>query len=75
MTPDAAMVAARAAVKCGHALSPRVVGALLAELDARGVAIERVRELHYATEPGEWICEACSEDWPCPTSKALDGRP
>jgi hypothetical protein len=75
VNPEQAMAAARAVVKHDDWAPAWVVGVLLAELDARGVAIERVRELHYATEPGQWICEACSKDWPCPTSKALDGRP
>jgi hypothetical protein len=47
---------------------------VIAELDCRRAAIERVRDLHFATEPGEWICEECSQDWPCPTSKALKGE-
>jgi vacuolar-type H+-ATPase subunit I/STV1 len=45
VTPAAAQVRARFAVKHGQPVPPEVVGILLAELDARGVAIERVREL------------------------------
>lgn len=77
MTPDAAVVAARAAVKHGHALSPRIVGILLTELDARGVAIERVRELHQSGHECPSAEDNCGW-WPvgdCPTIWILDGRP
>lgn len=47
----------------------------LAEADRIRAAIERVRDLHFATEPGEWICEACANEWPCPTIRALDVQP
>jgi hypothetical protein len=44
------------------------------ELAAVEAAIQRVRDLHFATEPGEWICEGCSNEWPCPTIAALNGK-
>ena len=47
---------------------------VVAHLDRQTAAIDRVRDLHFATEPGEWICEACSEAWPCATIRALTGE-
>jgi hypothetical protein len=79
MNPDEAVAAARFVVKHGHVREqvPReVVGVLLGELDARGVAIERVRELHSPTRYTRDVCEECDgRNWPCPTIQALDGQP
>lgn len=50
---------------------------LLAELDRRGAAIERVRELHPRTTEDDidyHYCDQCSDEWPCPTIAALDGE-
>jgi hypothetical protein len=73
MTPDAAMVAARYAVKHDLLLPPRVVGVLLAELDARGVAIERVRrtceEQAYVDHSRGYVVLAVE------IVQALDGQP
>ena len=72
MTPDEAVAAARFGVKHGHYVEPEVVGVLLAELDARGVAIERVRELHTPAKPTYPVCEECDgRNWPCPTWAAI----
>jgi hypothetical protein len=77
MTPEQAMAAARAVVKYDDWAPAEVVGVLLAELDARGVAIERVRELHQDERAGAIPrrCFICGEAVPCTTTRALDGRP
>jgi hypothetical protein len=49
------MAAARAVVKHDDWAPAWVVGVLLAELDARGVAIERVRELHRPIEEQSYV--------------------
>ena len=56
MTPEEAVAAARFAVKYRLLLPAEAVGVLLAELDARGVAIARVREL----VDRELMAECCS---------------
>jgi hypothetical protein len=73
MTPDEAAAKARFAVKIGAPIPPEIVGVLLAELDARGVAIERVRELVY--DSGGWTlsCQECAVG--PEIAKVLDGRP
>jgi hypothetical protein len=61
MTPGEAVMAARWTLKRDVSCPPEVVGALLAELDSRGVAIERVRELlndesrHRIRMDGNWV--------------------
>jgi hypothetical protein len=50
VTPEQAVAAARWTLKRDVSCPPLVVGALLTELDSRGVAIERVRELHQPRE-------------------------
>ena len=82
MTPDEAVAAARFTLKRGLPVPAGIVGVLLAELDARGVAIERVRELHVQSGsdlyPGEampWCASCGGGSWPCETIRALDGRP
>jgi hypothetical protein len=84
VTPDEAQVQARFAVKYDDPVSPKVVGVLLAELDAHGVAIARIRELH-TKHPDEDYCSTCGPEyhticcevsaWPCGTIQAVDGRP
>ena len=47
-----------------------------AERDALAAAVERVRELHVAARfsgATRWVCSECCIDWPCPTSRALNG--
>jgi hypothetical protein len=76
MTPDEAMAAARAAVKHWHPLPPRIAGVLLAELDSRGVAIERVRELcneQRVEAQGGGLTDA-DMLWPSEVLDALDGQ-
>lgn len=78
MTPDEAVAAARFGVKHGHYVEPEVVGVLLAELDARGVAIERVRELcdqlQFEAGPGARNASSWGHVWDR-VRRALDGRP
>lgn len=74
MNVDEAVAAARFEVKHGHYVEPEVVGVLLSELDARGVAIERVREwldqngLPLGSENVEFVTKAGA-------LRVLDGRP
>jgi hypothetical protein len=64
--------AARRAVAEDAHLHPAHTAPLLAELDRRGAAIERVRELHERYADG--TCFECGKDYPCPTIEALDGE-
>lgn len=48
----------------------------VAERDALAAEVERVRALHVAARfsgATRWVCSECCIDWPCPTSRALNG--
>ena len=53
------------------------IAALTAERDALARQIERVRALHFAVVPADWLggptrCGGCGENYPCRTIHALD---
>ena len=53
------------------------IAALAAERDALARQIEKVRALHFAVVPADWLggptrCGGCGENYPCRTIHALD---
>lgn len=70
-------VAERRLTELGETTGPTAAWARhLAERDALAAAVERVRALHVAARfsgATRWVCSECCIDWPCPTSRALNG--
>jgi len=47
---------------------------LLAEVTRLDAVVTAVREAHFIeVGSGKQFCDPCSEPWPCPTVRALDG--